>query len=43
MEASCSLAAAEENKLAIERGSFFEEVPAITDGGWFKTQSLEWQ
>ncbi len=39
MEASCSLAAAEEKKLAIERGSFFEGVPAITvivDGGWSK-------
>lgn len=36
---SCSEAAAEEKKLAIERGSFHEGVPAITvivDGGWSK-------
>ena len=36
---SCSEAAAQEKKLAIERGSFHEGVPAITiivDGGWSK-------
>ena len=38
-EKTCSEAAAEEKKLAIERNSFHEGVPAITvivDGGWSK-------
>ena len=37
MEKSCNEAAVEERKLAIEKGSFHEGVPAITviiDGGW---------
>ena len=39
MEASCNEAAAEEKKIAIEKGSLHEGVPAITvivDGGWSK-------
>ena len=39
MEKSCNEAAAEERKLAVEKGSFHEGVPAITvivDGGWSK-------